>query len=91
MKVIALCIVLSTGLLLGYAAIDMPDLADPHSPANTHVSPRYIEMAGEETRTPNMVTAVLGDYRAFDTMGEVFVVFAAAMGCMLLLRKRQSR
>ncbi len=91
MKALALCIVISTGLLLCYASLDMPRLADPNSPASVHVSPRYIEMADEETYTPNLVTAVLGDYRSFDTMGEVFVVFAAAVGCMLLLRKRQYR
>lgn len=91
MKAIALCIVMATGLLLCYASLDMPRLADPNSPASTHVSPRYIEKADEETYTPNLVTAVLGDYRAFDTMGEVFVVFASAIGCMFLLRKRQSR
>ena len=32
-----------------------------------------------------MVTAVLGSYRGFDTMGEVFVVFAAGVGVALLM------
>ncbi len=91
MKAIALCLVIATGLILGYATLEMPVLADPYSPASTHVSPRYIEKADEETYTPNLVTAILGDYRSLDTMGEVFVVFAAAVGCMLMLRKRQYR
>ena len=80
-----------TGALLMYATVDMPDWGDPKSPASTHVSPRYIEKADEETHTPNMVTAVLADYRSYDTMGEAAVVFTAAVGCMLILRRRQHK
>ena len=40
----------------------------------------------EETSVPNLVTAVLADYRSFDTMFETTVVFAAGLACFLLLR-----
>ena len=33
-----------------------------------------------------MVTAVLADYRSFDTLGEVTVIFSATMAVMLILR-----
>jgi multicomponent Na+:H+ antiporter subunit B len=36
-----------------------------------------------------MVTAVLADYRGFDTFGEVTVVFTAAVAVMLILRVRE--
>jgi multicomponent Na+:H+ antiporter subunit B len=85
---IALCAVIATGALLIYATAEMPDWGDPNSPASTHVSPRYIEQADEETHTPNMVTAVLADYRGYDTMGETTVIFAAGVACILLLRRR---
>ena len=35
---------------------------------------------------PNMVTAVLADYRAFDTLGEVIVIFTGAVAVLLILR-----
>ncbi len=67
----------------------MPDWGDPNSPANSYVSPRYILEATEKTATPNIVTAVLADYRSYDTMGETVVVFTAAIGCVLMLRKKR--
>ncbi|MCG2755373.1 MAG: hypothetical protein L6247_07405 [Desulfobacteraceae bacterium] len=91
MRLLALCVVIFTGALLMYATVDMPDWADPNSPASTHVSPRYIEKGDEETHTPNMVTAVLADYRGYDTMGELMVVFVAGIGCLMLLRRRQHK
>ncbi len=36
----------------------------------------------------NQVTAVLLDFRAYDTLGEAAVIFAAIMGCYALLRTR---
>jgi len=89
LKSLAFVVVVITGALLIYATIDMPDWADPHSPASTHVSPRYIEKAVEETATPNMVTSVLADYRGYDTLGETTVIFTAAMVCILLLRRQR--
>ncbi len=37
---------------------------------------------------PNRVTAVLLDFRAYDTLGEATVIFAAILGCYALLRTR---
>ncbi len=87
MKFLAFIVVIITGALLIYATVDMPDWADPYSPASTHVSPRYIEKTVEETATPNMVTSVLADYRGYDTLGETTVIFTAAVCCILLLRR----
>lgn len=86
MKLIGLIIVILTGSLLIYATVDFPSWADPTSPASTHVSPRYIERSMEETAVPNIVTAVLADYRGYDTMFETSVIFAAGMACFFLLR-----
>ena len=36
-----------------------------------------------------MVTAVLADYRGFDTLGETVVIFTAALGVILILRTRR--
>lgn len=86
MKIIGLIIAAITGAFLVYAAADFPGWADPASPASTYLSPRYIEKTLEETSVPNIVTAVLGDYRGFDTMFETAVIFSAAVVCFFLLR-----
>lgn len=75
------------GLLLLYAAEDLPKFADPQSPASVHISPTYLIDSLKETDTPNVVTAVLMDYRAFDTMIETVVIFTAGLACALLLRR----
>ncbi len=86
MKGIGLIIVILCGSLLIYGAAQFPDFGDPASPGSTHVSPHFIEKTVEETSVPNIVTAVLADYRGYDTMFETAVVFSAAIACFFLLR-----
>ena len=71
--------------MLFYSTGGLPALFDPQSPASTHVSPRYIEKSMEETGSPNFVTAILADYRGYDTLGEVVVVFTAGIASALIL------
>ena len=85
----ALIMVLFFALML-YATGDLPGHADPQAPANVHVSPFYIENSVEDTHTPNIVTAVLADYRGYDTLGETVVMFTAALACILILMKRKA-
>lgn len=91
MKTIGFIISILTGAFLIYASIDFPQWADPQSPASTHVSPHYIEKTMEETSVPNVVTAVLADYRGYDTMFETTVIFAAGVACFFLLRTFKSK
>jgi multicomponent Na+:H+ antiporter subunit B len=88
LKHLHLAVTAVTGLLLILGSLDVPDTGDPTSPPSVHVSPRYIEDGFSETAVPNMVTAVLADYRGFDTLGEVTVIFAAAVAVALILRGR---
>lgn len=85
MKVVALLIVILTGAVLIHAANDMPRWSDPQSPASSHVSPHYITESLTETTVPNMVTAVLADYRGFDTMFETIVIFTAGIAVILII------
>ncbi len=87
MKLLGMMMVMIVGGLLIYASEDMPGWGDPGAPASTHVSPRYIEKSEAETSVPNMVTAILADYRGYDTLGETAVIFTAAVCCVLLLRR----
>ena len=74
--------------LILYATTGLPGRGDPDAPASTHVSPFYIERSLEDTETPNIVTAVLADYRGYDTLGETVVIFTAGLACVLILRKK---
>jgi multicomponent Na+:H+ antiporter subunit B len=73
------------GLML-YASTGLPDRGDPEAPAQQHVAPTYIEGSIPDSRTPNVVTAILADYRSHDTFGETLVIFTAGLACLLVLR-----
>jgi len=77
------------GVLLLYAASDLPGFGDPSSPASVHISPTYLESSYQDTHTPNVVTSVLMDYRSLDTMVETVVIFASGIACALLLRREE--
>ena len=79
-----LVIFLAGGVLL-YAERDLPRLGDVHAPPARHVSPQYITHSYAETGTPNFVTAILADYRGYDTLGETTVIFTAGLACVLIL------
>jgi multicomponent Na+:H+ antiporter subunit B len=74
------------GGLLIYCSFEFPLWGDPHAPASTHVSPYYIENTLKDTSVPNIVTAVLADYRGYDTLFETVVIFTAGIACIFLLR-----
>jgi multicomponent Na+:H+ antiporter subunit B len=86
LKTLGLVIVSLFGGLLFFCSLEFPSWSDPNAPASTHVSPRYIEQTLEETAVPNIVTAVLADYRGYDTMFETIVIFSAGVACLFLLR-----
>ncbi len=86
MKLIGFIIVCMCGGLLLYGTAEFPMWGDPASPASSHLSNHYIEKGYDETMVPNLVTAVLADYRGFDTMFETAVIFCAGLACFLLLR-----
>ena len=97
LSVFPLFIVLLVGAILIYATLDMPLYGDPNAPIHQHVAPYYLEQGIIDTGIPNVVTQVLASYRGFDTLGEVFVVFTAGIGVLMLLdrgvitrRKRRS-
>lgn len=90
MKTLALLATLVTGAILLYGTRDFAAWGDPQSPPNTHLSPYYIQEAVRETHTPNLVTAVLGDYRGYDTMFETVVIYCAGIAVVSVLRRTRS-
>ena len=82
---LALLVVMITGGLLIYGTLDMPYFGYAEAPIHQHVAPRYLNDSMQEIGIPNVVTSVLASYRAFDTFGEVVVIFTAGMGVFALL------
>lgn len=85
----AVVVVVATALVLIYATFDKPRLGDPEAPVHQHVAPWYLTQTPELIGIPNVVTAVLGSFRAYDTLGEVFVVLVACIGVLFLLGARK--
>jgi multicomponent Na+:H+ antiporter subunit B len=52
---------------------------------------RYVELVPQELGAPNVITGILLTYRAFDTLGEVAVLFMVAAGIGLVLGRRERR
>lgn len=82
-KAIIVCTLI--GVALVYASLDMPLFGDPTAPIHHHVVPRYLNDSFAEIGLPNVVTSVLASYRGYDTMGEAFVIFTAAVGVITLI------
>jgi multicomponent Na+:H+ antiporter subunit B len=77
----------ATALLLLIASASLPPLRRADSPLASHVDAYYLAHGLNDTATPNAVTAILADYRSYDTFGETTVIFAAGLAVYLLLRR----
>jgi multicomponent Na+:H+ antiporter subunit B len=88
---IPVTVVLLTGAALVYGTLDMPYFGSADAPAQRYPTPSYVERAPVEIGVPNVVTAVLGSYRGYDTLGEAVVIFTAGIGVLTLLRGRRRR
>ncbi|MFC1761840.1 hydrogen gas-evolving membrane-bound hydrogenase subunit E [Planctomycetota bacterium] len=63
-------------------------IAAPMRPAGATASASILADGLADTGAANLVTSVILDYRAYDTLGEATVLFAAIMGVTVVLRER---
>jgi multicomponent Na+:H+ antiporter subunit B len=97
MKILQYLLLLAFFGLFLAVVVELPPRGDVNSPvhqtvnkAGTPVAGTYfIQHAYEDSKTPNMVTVILADYRAFDTLGETIVVFAGGMAVFFILNRRR--
>jgi multicomponent Na+:H+ antiporter subunit B len=68
--------------LLFWSFVGLPDFGHYKGPYGYVLN----RVALPERHMTNVVTSVVFDYRGFDTMGEEFILFAAVVGVVLLLR-----
>lgn len=78
------CVFLVAMLLV--AVSYLPTFGEADNPVNNEVAARYIEKGLQETGAVNIVTGMILDYRAFDTLGESHVLFIATCTVLILLR-----
>lgn len=74
LAVIAIILVPALGITVG-------------NPANTTTDDYYIDHTEVETGSANAVTAIVFDYRGFDTLGEATVLFIAVLAVIMLFRR----
>lgn len=80
--VLAAFLIVAGGLLLGGARMR------PFGVPQFDLMDRYFNARSQtETATNNVVTAVVFDYRGYDTLGEATVLFTAVIGVALILRR----
>ena len=70
---------------LAVSALLIHSFGDPPSEMDDYI----IENTQEEIGTNNAVTAVVFDYRGFDTLGEATILFTAVTGVLMLFRKQK--
>lgn len=81
---------LGLGILFLWGSVGLPAFGDLTAPAQMHVSPFYLLNTIKDSHTPNAVTAVVVDYRGFDTLIETSVIFTAGMACLLIMKDKAS-
>jgi multicomponent Na+:H+ antiporter subunit B len=85
-SLLALLAVAAAGIPMLIAVAQLPGVGTPDAPVHTHVAARYLSRSPDEIGAENAVTGVLLGYRAFDTFGEVMVIFTALAAVMAVRR-----
>ncbi len=81
---------IALGALLIFFGFLLVAIMNIHSfgyPTNTAMDDYFIRNGQEQTGANNIVTAIVFDYRGYDTIGEATVLFTAVAGVLLALRK----
>ncbi|MBR4411856.1 MAG: hypothetical protein IKT31_11095 [Firmicutes bacterium] len=87
---LGLIIVIALTALIGMKAGSwLPVIGAQDSPANSYLSPYYILSAKKDTHANNIVTAVLADYRGFDTLFETCVLFLSGIATLMVLSTKE--
>lgn len=90
--VILSCVICFTLIMVLLMAVSwLPPVGNAVKPDNNEVSARYIEKGLQETGAVNIVTGMILDYRAFDTLGESHVLFIATITVLVLMRKDKGK
>lgn len=74
-------------VFLLFGSLMMHPFGEFNEENNPEMDQYIIDNTQNETGADNGVTAVVFDYRGFDTLGEATVLFTAATGVILIFRR----
>jgi len=83
-------ILLITTFIFGIEIMrELPQFGNPLlAEGQNTVSYHYLKYGLRDTGAANLVTSIILDYRAYDTLGEATVLFTAIIGALAILRKK---
>ena len=77
--------------ILVYVFAAMLGPLQPFGEHTTRMAEFYTQSGAEATGSANLVTGVLFDFRAYDTLGEATILFTAALGVITILRSKSKK
>ena len=84
-----MCLILIGFIIFGYYAFKVLEFGNPIiNTVNEAPSNLYIKKGLNETGASNIVSSIILDYRAYDTLGEATVLFTSIIGALVILRER---
>lgn len=86
---VVFCLILSL-ILIGTVNF-LPLFAGENTPTTNEVYDHYVSQGRDQTGAVNTVAGMILDYRAFDTLGESFVLFTATCAVLLLLEQTSGK
>jgi multisubunit Na+/H+ antiporter MnhB subunit len=80
---LAILLIIAVTLILLLPAFDLSF----GRPLASNIDQYYIDNTQEQTGSNNAVTAIVFDFRGFDTLGEATVLFVAVLGVSMFFRR----
>jgi multisubunit Na+/H+ antiporter MnhB subunit len=82
-SIVAICMT-----MLFYMVSELPAYGSASAPAMNEVVDRYLSHGLHESGATNIVSDIIVDYRAYDTLMETTVLFTAVLAVMITLKRK---
>lgn len=86
--ILALVIVFVSAYALLAAVAELPAYGSSEVPAMNAVTDRYLKVGVDEGGATNIVSDIIVDYRAYDTLMETTVLFTAILAVLITLKRK---
>jgi multisubunit Na+/H+ antiporter MnhB subunit len=73
----------------GFLLLAVTGLPDFGGFEEKHVAMFFLEQGLRSTGSANLVNAIVWDFRGYDTLGEETVLFCAALGVFMIIRREK--
>ncbi len=85
-QLIVILLLLPLGYMLLLTVSEIPPYGLKERPTNNYVIERYLEKGPEEVGGKNLVANIVIEYRGYDTLVEVTVLYTAVIAIFLTLK-----